>query len=152
MAVLSTSSNAQGANPAIGGRVSSDVSSPVPLPAPNPHSNKHEPRSTGVLVHHWAVRAGIPMLEVAPALPGANVAPQTTKERVSGEEDRSKRQSNRGRRNSQSVTSGSAGTGGGSGSGLVERPPAVMAMMEMVSQPSKVVRVLARGEKLDPDP
>lgn len=38
--------------------------------------------------------------------------------------------------------------------GLVERPPAVMAMMEMVSsQPSnkgKVVRVLARGEKLDP--
>jgi len=34
---------------------------------------------------------------------------------------------------------------------LVERPPAVMAMMEMVAQPSKVVRVLARGEKLDPD-
>lgn len=37
--------------------------------------------------------------------------------------------------------------------GLVERPPAVMAMMEMVSQPSskgKIVRVLARGEKLDP--
>jgi hypothetical protein len=24
-------------------------------------------------------------------------------------------------------------------------------MMEMVSQPSRVVRVLARGEKLDPD-
>jgi hypothetical protein len=35
---------------------------------------------------------------------------------------------------------------------MVERPPAVMAMMEMVAQPSKVVRVLARGEKLDPDP
>lgn len=32
---------------------------------------------------------------------------------------------------------------------LVERPPAVQAMMEAVSQPSRVVRVLARGEKLD---
>jgi hypothetical protein len=41
---------------------------------------------------------------------------------------------------------------GGGGGGLVERPPAVMAMMEMVSQPQKVVRLLARGEKLDPDP
>ena len=39
----------------------------------------------------------------------------------------------------------------GQGQGLVERPPAVMAMMEMVSQPSRVVRVLARGEKLDPN-
>jgi hypothetical protein len=34
----------------------------------------------------------------------------------------------------------------------VERPAAVMQMMEVVSQPSKVVRVLARGEKLEPDP
>ena len=41
------------------------------------------------------------------------------------------------------------------GPGLVERPPAVKAMMEMVSnQPgnsSKGIRVLARGEKLDPE-
>jgi hypothetical protein len=33
----------------------------------------------------------------------------------------------------------------------VERPPAVKAMMDVVSQPSRVVRVLARGEKLEPD-
>lgn len=46
--------------------------------------------------------------------------------------------------------SGTANAATGVGPGLVERPPAVMAMMEMVSQPSKVVRVLARGEKLDP--
>lgn len=46
--------------------------------------------------------------------------------------------------------SGTANASVGVGPGLVERPPAVMAMMEMVSQPSKVVRVLARGEKLDP--
>ena len=36
-------------------------------------------------------------------------------------------------------------------SSMVERPPAVMAMMEMVAQPTKTVRLLARGEKLDPD-
>ncbi|KAF8970890.1 hypothetical protein BDZ97DRAFT_1901904 [Flammula alnicola] len=63
------------------------------------------------------------------------------------EEDRPKRshaQNTRGRRTSASDH--------GPRSGLVERPPAVMAMMEMISQPSKVVRVLARGEKLDPDP
>jgi hypothetical protein len=41
--------------------------------------------------------------------------------------------------------------GNGNGGSMVERPPAVMAMMEMVSQPQKVVRLLARGEKLDPD-
>ena len=34
---------------------------------------------------------------------------------------------------------------------LVERPAAVKTMMEMVAQPSRVVRVLARGEKLEPD-
>ena len=33
---------------------------------------------------------------------------------------------------------------------MVERPQAVMTMMEMVTQPNRVVRVLARGEKLDP--
>ncbi|KAH6904036.1 hypothetical protein BKA70DRAFT_1512952 [Coprinopsis sp. MPI-PUGE-AT-0042] len=36
-------------------------------------------------------------------------------------------------------------------SSLVERPPAVKVMMEMCAQPSKTVRLLARGEKLDPD-
>ncbi len=36
-------------------------------------------------------------------------------------------------------------------SALVERPPAVLAMMEMVSQPKKTIKLLARGEKLDPD-
>lgn len=33
---------------------------------------------------------------------------------------------------------------------LVDRPPAVKKMMDMVKEPSVVVRVLARGEKLDP--
>ena len=78
-------------------------------------------------------------------------SPQTN--RRSGEEERGKRG---GRRNSHLRNGGERGgapPGGrpGGSPGLVERPPAVMAMMEMVAQPSRVVRVLARGEKLDPD-
>jgi len=53
-------------------------------------------------------------------------------------------------------TNGKNGNGGAppvlrSGKGLVERPPAVKAMMDMVSRQTRVVRVLARGEKLEPD-
>ena len=135
----------------------SDISSPVPLPAPNPHTNKHEPRTAGVLVHQWAMRADIDMMEVQPSAPNAAITPQqqvANPRRPSSEDERPKRQGGRGRRNSQHVPPSPGvlvGSGGGGG-GLVERPPAVMAMMEMIAQPSKVVRVLARGEKLDPDP
>ncbi|KAG6908563.1 hypothetical protein DXG01_004121 [Tephrocybe rancida] len=104
---------------------------PVPLPAPHVHANKHEPRSAGTLVAQWAARAHIDMLTVDPT-----AAP-------SDDEARPRR-----RRPSTSEAKGHHGHG----HALVERPPAVMAMMEMVAQPSKVVRVLARGEKLDPDP
>ncbi|PPQ94909.1 hypothetical protein CVT25_004395 [Psilocybe cyanescens] len=113
---------------------------PVPLPAPTiPHANRYEARSTGSLVASWAAKASISLLEVDPALPG----------RGGDDDDRGHGQKrsqgpSRGRRASTSEH--------GPKSGLVERPPAVMAMMEMISQPSKVVRVLARGEKLDPDP
>lgn len=62
----------------------------------------------------------------------------------------------RNRKNTPHYTHGKNRNGGAppvlrSGKGLVERPPAVKAMMDVVSQPSKVVRVLARGEKLEPD-
>ena len=115
-----------------GGSVSLSAESPVPLPAPNiVHTSKHEPRSTGILVATWASKAGITLLDIEPSLP----------DRGGGEEDeRSKRA--RGRRPSASEHVAK--------SSLVERPPAVQAMMEMVSQPTKVIRVLARGEKLDP--
>jgi len=112
---------------------------PVPLPAPTvPHANKHEVRSVGILVASWGKKAKIQLLEVNPALPGRD------------EEDRPKRShpshgSNRNRRPSGSDHVVAK-------SGLVERPPAVMAMMGMISQPNRVVRVLARGEKLDADP
>ncbi|PPR06267.1 hypothetical protein CVT24_000886 [Panaeolus cyanescens] len=102
---------------------------PVPLPAPNiSHSSKHEHRSSGTLVASWAARAGVNILEVEPALPNRGE-----------DEDRPKRAQPR-----RPSGSGRAA--------LVERPPAVMAMMEMISQPSTVVRVLARGEKLDAGP
>jgi hypothetical protein len=129
----------------------------TPVPLPTPHAAKHEARSAGILVSHWAARAGIEMMEVAPTLPSAALSSsQGQTGKGFDDEDRGKRgnphprmtSSARGRRQSHG---GNAVSGGGPGTGLVERPPAVMAMMEMVSQPRKVVRVLARGEKLDPD-
>lgn len=114
---------------------------PVPLPAPS-HAqvNKHEPRSNGTLVSHWASRAGITILDVKPSPSGAS----SVNPRSSSEDERPNKRNGKGRRPHNGSPE--------NGKGLVERSPAVLAMMEMVSQPSKVVRVLARGEKLDPDP
>ncbi|KAF7971855.1 hypothetical protein HWV62_19796 [Athelia sp. TMB] len=127
--------------------------SPVPLPAPSININKHEPRTAGTLVYQWATRADIPLIEVDPSAPipphqQPAISPRSPA-RVISEDERPKRLNARGRKNSNIPQN--AGSGG---AGLVERPPAVMAMMEMVAQPGpgKVVRLLARGEKLDPDP
>lgn len=132
----------------------SDIS-PVPLPVPNLNANKHEPRTAGTLVYQWATRADIALLEIDPSAPvpphqQPAVSPRPSP-RASSEDERPKRPNGpngRGRRNSNLAPNV------GGGAGLVERPPAVMAMMEMVAQPGpgKVVRLLARGEKLDPDP
>lgn len=129
----------------------SDVS-PVPLPVTNLNANKHEPRTAGTLVYQWATRADIALLEIDPSAPvpphqQPAVSPRPSP-RASSEDERPKRPNGRGRRNSNLAPNA------GGGAGLVERPPAVMAMMEMVAQPGpgKVVRLLARGEKLDPDP
>ena len=110
-----------------------DALNPVPLPAPTLHNSRHEARSNGSLVAHWAAKATINLMEVEPSMPGRGE-----------DEDRPRRGANKNRRPS----SGDPGRK----PGLVERPPAVMAMMEMISQPTKVVRVLARGEKLDLGP
>lgn len=138
-----------------------DATSPVPLPAPSTHGNKFEPRSAGTLVGQWAYRAGIDMLQIKPASqpPATNTAARSH-HKLSSDEERPKKThghhgqvgGGRGRRSSHSTAPGSVSGSAPGSSGLVERPPAVMAMMEMVSQPKKVVRVLARGEKLDPDP
>lgn len=127
-----------------------DDSTPAsPVPLPTPHANKFEPRTTGTLVAYWAARAGLDLYEIQPA------ADLVEHGRRSDEEENTTRAkkhhpANRGR-------GGYHGNGdrnihgAPAHPGLVERPPAVMAMMEMVAQPSRVVRVLARGEKLDPD-
>jgi hypothetical protein len=128
-------------------------SSPVPLPAPSvPHANKFEARSSGVLVTKWAEKAGIETFPVEPTLPGRGAAANHTPT-GGDEEERPKRahhshHGHKGRRSSNADHQPHHPPK----ACLVERPPAVMAMMEMVSQPSRVVRVLARGEKLDPDP
>ncbi|KDQ58141.1 hypothetical protein JAAARDRAFT_193590 [Jaapia argillacea MUCL 33604] len=151
--------------------------SPVPLPAPHPYTNKFEPRSSGSLVSFWAKKAGIQVFEVKPtpinpneSIPGGPAPvlglgddekfyPTERGERGERGHPRRGGGGGRGRRNSHggSDRERSGSVGQGSGIGLVERPPAVLAMMEMVGQKAqaggggRVVRVLARGEKLDPD-
>jgi hypothetical protein len=120
------------------------VESPVPLPTP--HVNKFEPRTTGTLAAYWATRAGLDVLEVRP------LHEDTHGNRKHEDPDGPFRN----RKHTPHQAHGKNRNGGAppvlrSGKGLVERPPAVKAMMDVVSQPSRVVRVLARGEKLEPD-
>ncbi|KAG6872272.1 hypothetical protein C0995_011371 [Termitomyces sp. Mi166 len=122
---------------------------PVPLPAPHVHINKHEPRSSGQLVAQWAARANIKLLSIEPSV--------HSDEEGHGHGHGHGAKSKRRRPSDAHGHSGKAHHGHGHGysqvqGALVERPPAVMAMMEVVAQPSRTVRVLARGEKLDPDP
>ncbi|KAF8839975.1 hypothetical protein BDN67DRAFT_969215 [Paxillus ammoniavirescens] len=144
LAVLSASS-AQAQVDRLATGSTTEMSSPVPLPAPSPHLHRYEPRSAGTLIGHWAARAGIPTLEFEPT--PASSAP-SGQHRSADDDEKGKRQSGRGKHNSHPA----GGPPATRGTGLVERPPAVMQMMEMVAQPSKVVRVLARGEKLEAGP
>lgn len=146
------------------------AASPVPLPAPQ--VNRHEPRCSGTLISQWAKKAGMEILDI-PAGQYQNSGPQSTapkdiprrsgdqgrwsgdQGRRSPEDDRNHGRprtpgGGRGRRNShmRNIEHGTTPPS----TGLVERPPAVMAMMEAVAQPSRQLRVLARGEKLEPDP
>lgn len=136
---------AQGSKPVtLAPKNPSMVESPVPLPTP--HVNKFEPRTTGTLAAYWAARAGLNVLEVQ--------SPQedTHNNRKHEEPDGAPRY----RKTPPHQANGKNRNGAAlpvlrSGKGLVERPPAVKAMMDVVSQPTRVVRVLARGEKLEPD-
>jgi hypothetical protein len=114
------------------------TASPVPLPAPHhAQQHRHEPRVTGSLVTHWARRGRLAVLEV-PASSDGRVSPEERRP-THNHHNHNHNHHHRGR-----------GGGGGGGGGMVERPPAVKAMMDVIAQPSRVVRVLARGEKLDP--
>ncbi|KAI0344355.1 hypothetical protein BDW22DRAFT_1327712 [Trametopsis cervina] len=120
------------------------AASPVPLPAPQP--NRFEPRSAGQLILPWAHAAGITVLELPPASAHGSSSPAVPRDQDNGLQRRS---GEHGRRSSDDEHGGRRHAQ--QSKPMVERPPAVMAMMEAVSQPSKIVRVLARGEKLDPN-
>jgi hypothetical protein len=111
-----------------------------PVPLPPPLASKHEPRSSGTLVSIWARRAYLDVLEIKPIPYPVNATSDEDANRTA------RKLSGGGQRRKVSSPSKNTGT-----PGLVERPPAVKAMMQMVSRPSGVVRVLARGEKLEPD-
>ncbi|THH31690.1 hypothetical protein EUX98_g2520 [Antrodiella citrinella] len=136
------------------------AASPVPLPAPQ--VNKFESRSSGTLILQWATRSDVEVL-VVNATPSHPTAPKDIPPPGRRSADHGRRSGESGRRSpdDKRTASGRGGRRGPHvrtgergatppGGGLVERPPAVMAMMEAVAQPSRVVRVLARGEKLDP--
>ncbi|KAL1743211.1 hypothetical protein HDZ31DRAFT_65269 [Schizophyllum fasciatum] len=119
------------------------VMAPVPPPAPV-QGHKHEARAGGALVAQWAAKAGIEILQAKTAPPGARSSFEDDEGSDSPrviKRPHSHSNPHRPRRNTPPSGPGA----------LVERPAAVKTMMDMVSQPSRVVRVLARGEKLEPD-
>ena len=130
--------------------------SPVPLPVP--HVSKHEQRCTGTLVAEWAKEAGIPILECKstplPAPPSGHGNGRNSRNGVrSSSEDEHRPGPPKGLIARKREFSGDKPNiyGPGRNNGvLVERPAATMAMNASMMQPSKVIRVLARGEKLDP--
>jgi hypothetical protein len=152
--------------PALIARAASDAASPVPLPAPHPvGASKFEPRAAGALVRSWAARAGIQLLEIKPTpmhdeAPGGGGGGERSVHPPSAGPNKSPGRSRRpehGPYSSGPRNTGGGGGGGGNGNGggfntgsLVERPPAVKAVMAMVAKPSGGIRLLARGEKLEP--
>jgi hypothetical protein len=147
LAVLSSSPNLSPLNHALKLADSNDTSmTPVPLPAPSvPHTNKFEARVSGVLVAKWAEKAGIATFPVEPTLPGRGAG-------AGGDDEERPKRNHHSHHGPKGRRASNTDQPHAPKACLVERPPAVMAMMEMVSQPSRVVRVLARGEKLEPDP
>ncbi|KAH8977605.1 hypothetical protein EDB86DRAFT_2837598 [Lactarius hatsudake] len=116
--------------------------SPVPLPLSAPQ-NRHEPRASGTLVAYWARRARLTVLEVSssPGGGGGGGAPDSVGGRAVSPEGRWSANHHHGHR---------GGRGGGGGGGMVERPPAVKAMMDVIAQPSRV-KVKSGGKVDEPN-
>ncbi|KAJ7641288.1 hypothetical protein FB45DRAFT_899863 [Roridomyces roridus] len=124
------------------------ASTPTPASATDGPANKHEPRATGTLVRHWAARAGVKVLPVAPST-GRNQDTNGNGTPTQGTTPIDIQPPRRPRAGTGPKRGGGGGGGfmaGKSGS-LVERPAAALAM-EAPGSP-RIVRVLARGEKLD---
>jgi hypothetical protein len=171
LAVLAPSSSHSSSSLAVPGTTddAESANSPVPLPAPHPSpGHKFEVRAQGTLVRAWAARAGISVLDVRPTPDGSSESDLSgVHHRESTPGGGRRRTSGPSPEQQQQMHYGGGGAGGQYGGhhggqqavrrvpsrgqpSLVERPPAVRAMMEAVAQPTRVVRVLARGEKLDP--
>ncbi|KAF7290521.1 PINc domain-containing protein [Mycena indigotica] len=103
--------------------------------------SKHEPRAAGSLVSHWATRAGIKLLPVPPSVPNVGNIHNTVPSRPATQ---TKRRPGSG--GSNHVTKGAGN--------LVERPAAAIALEGIVGSAGGpgVIRVLARGERLDSGP
>jgi hypothetical protein len=132
----------------------SELASPVPLPAPQaPQSSKYEPRAAGTLVRSWAARAGLQLLQIKPTpLHVEEVGPSNDRASGPPNGNSSHRSPGRSRRSEHGgpPSGGYRGPANSGGDPLVERPVAVQKMMNMVSKPSGGIRLLARGEKLEP--
>lgn len=144
--------------------------SPVPLPAPPPPS-KFEQRCAGDLVAQWAKAAGIKVLDVKATAPPQGGPPSGRRGggnhvRSSSDEERRGGLSS-GRKSYAQVSRGGRSAPrdpivgkvqgekevygpGRVGGTLVERPAATVALNATLMEPAKVIRVLARGEKLEP--
>ena len=145
--------------------------SPVPLPAPQPPS-KFEQRCSGTLVAQWAKAAGVDVLDVKATAPpphggsssnrrgGANHVRSSSDEEWRGGHSAGRKsyaQASRGGRDAprdpvsgKTVEEKLVYGPGRVGGTLIERPAATVAMNATLLEPAKVIRVLARGEKLEP--
>ncbi|KAH8113105.1 hypothetical protein DFH11DRAFT_1511060 [Phellopilus nigrolimitatus] len=137
--------------------------SPVPLPAPQP--SKYEQRCAGGLVAQWAKEAGIPVLDYKatplPPPPSARHVrtpsdeewrtgpPKTATTHAPRQKFASLRIKGPSSPVNEKTKTNVYGPGRGGGA-MVERPAATMAMNASMMQLSKPIRVLARGEKLEP--
>ncbi|KAF5361228.1 hypothetical protein D9757_013219 [Collybiopsis confluens] len=131
------------------GRADIEVLDLQPTPPPGPHQSQSQSRGTGVGANRSSSEEDPTpkrILSLGPVGQKLGAAPGSPGRVIPD----GPRNGSGGRRNNNN--SFGKGRGGGESSSLVERSPAVLAMMEMVQRTdSKTVRVLARGEKLDPD-
>lgn len=155
-------------------------SSPVPLPVPILQAQRHEQRAAGTLVKQWAHKAGVQVLDFpSTPLPqhmlGGNEADATSMRSAAGNRSHQRSRSRQGHSrgpsddftgrkvNIRDIAGLNAGISrpvkyfsppastSGVGEKIVERPAATMAMnASSILQPTRVIRVLARGEKLEP--
>ncbi|KAF7293149.1 PINc domain-containing protein [Mycena chlorophos] len=113
--------------------------------------SKHESRAAGALVSRWAAKAGVDILPVSPSVPNVNGNNNQATANNNGVTGRPRSGTNTKRRpNSGGVANGNKNGGGG----LVERPAAALALEGIVGTGGGpgVIRVLARGERLDSGP